>query len=370
MTKTTRLLSLDVFRGLTIALMILVNCPGNNQPYPWLEHAVWNGCTLADLVFPFFIFILGVSSVLSLSRALDKGQTRTLLFIKIVKRSALIFTIGLFLNAFPYHFDFTSLRVFGVLQRIAVCYFATACLYLWSSVRTQAIIVLFLLLGYYILMCFYEVPGYGAGQLSPEGNLAAYIDRLFLSPAHLYGKVYDPEGLLSTLPAIATSLMGNLTGTLLLQPISTERKIQNLCFAGLAGLGIGWLWGCWFPINKTLWTSSYVLWTGGLALLLLAYCHWLIAIKKRLAWTKPFEIFGLNATAAYVLHVFFLKLQFAIPMTNPDGSAGNLRSYLTQCCFGFFASDENAALLYALSYTLFWLLIMTLLYRRKIFIRL
>lgn len=369
MNQAKRLLSLDVFRGVTIALMIIVNCPGNNHPYAWLDHAAWHGCTLADLVFPFFIFILGVSCAYSLSNALLKGQGRNSLFLKICKRSLLIFAIGLALNAFPNHFDFTSLRVFGVLQRIALCYFVAACLYLYTTLRVQSLIVVSLLFGYYLLMVFYPVTGYGAGQLHPEGNLAAYIDRLIFSPTHLYAKTYDPEGLLSTFPAIASALLGNLTGAWLLSPLSHRQKIRGLYLSGLLALGAGWLWGFVFPINKALWSSSYVLWTGGLALLLLALCHWLIAIRGYIAWAKPFEIFGLNATAAYVLHVFFFKLQFAIPITNPDGSAGNLRSYLTSTGFGF-ASAENAALLYALSYTLLWLGVMTLLYRRKIFIRL
>lgn len=367
--QTTRLISLDVFRGITIALMILVNCPGNNHPYPWLEHANWHGCRLADLVFPFFIFILGVSLVFSVSKALEKGQTRPHIFAKIAQRSVLIFAIGLFLNAFPYHFDFASLRIFGVLQRIALCYFVAATVYLCTDLRTQTLIMFTLLVGYGLLMCFYPTPYYGAGQLNPDGNLAAYLDRLLFSPEHLYGKTFDPEGLLSTLPAIASALLGNLTGAWLLQTPQQKRQVLGLFWAGLVALGAGWVWGIYFPINKTLWTSSYVLWTGGLALIFLALCHWLIAVKQRMLWAKPFEIFGLNATAAYILHVFFLKLQLAIPMINPDGQNGNVRSFFTQTAFGF-ASTENAALLYALCYTLFWLGILTILYRRKIFIRL
>lgn len=369
MTSTRRLLSLDIFRGITIAMMILVNCPGSAHPYPWLMHTDWHGCRIADLVFPFFIFILGVSSVFSITYALEQGTSSRALLVKITKRSVILFSIGLFLNAFPWHFDLATLRIFGVLQRIALCYFASAYMYVLTRLQTQGLLILLLLVGYYVVMCFYPLPGMDGQQLSPQGNLAAHIDRFILSPTHMYNKNFDPEGLLSTLPAIATALLGNLAGVWLLQPTKNALKAQALWWVGILFLTVGWFWGWFFPINKALWTSSYVLYSGGMALLLFALCYWLIDIRHTRRWAKPFEILGLNATAAYVLHVFFFKLQCAVFVVNSENIQMNLRDYIAVKTFGF-ASEANAALLYAASYTLIWLMVMTLLYRRKIFIRL
>lgn len=366
--KTSRLLSLDVFRGITIALMILVNSPGNQTAYHCLNHSIWNGCTLADLVFPFFIFIVGVSLVFSLSNSLNKGASKKELFIKILKRSIIIFLIGLFLNAFPRHFNFESIRIFGVLQRIAICYFVAASLFLITQARTQAIIMIILLISYWLIMTYISVPTYGAGNLTIEGNLAGYLDRLVFSSNHLYEKIFDPEGFLSTLPAIATTLLGNLTGFWLRSNKQQISKVQWLTITGIIALIIGWAWGLTFPINKNLWTSSFVLWTGGLALLLLALCYWLIEVKRLKKWATPFEIFGLNAIAAYFLHIFFLKIQAMIHILRIDGSPGNLRIYLSEHLFGW-ASLQNASLMYAISYVLFWLLILGILYRKKIYIK-
>lgn len=357
--KYARLLSLDVFRGITVALMILVNSPGNQTAYTWLDHSTWHGCTLADLVFPFFIFIVGVSSTFTLSKARDKNIPFQQLFLKILKRSVILFLIGLLLNAFPHHFDFATLRVFGVLQRIAICYFVASLLFLTTRVSTQAIIMMFLMVGYWWIMTRFSAPGYEVPNLTPEGNFAAYIDRLVFSSSHLYGKVFDPEGLLSTLPAIATTLLGNLTGSWLLSSRNSQQKLTGMTVAGFFALLTGWLWGLWFPINKSMWTSSYVLWTGGFALIFLAFCYWLIEMKTRSKWAKPFEIFGLNAMLAYVLHVLFLKIQAFISIPRADGSPGNLRLYITDHLFGW-ASSQNASLLYAVSYTILWLLVIVL----------
>lgn len=360
-----RLLSLDVFRGITIALMILVNSPGNQTAYSWLEHSAWNGCTLADLVFPFFIFIVGVSSAFSLSKAREVHHSPLpQLVIKILKRSLIIFALGLLLNAFPSHFDFVTLRVYGVLQRIAICYFIASILFLTTKIAVQALLLVILLVGYWLIMQLTNVPGYGVNNLTEAGNLAAYVDRLIFSSAHLYGKFYDPEGLLSTIPAIATALLGNLTGVWLLAHYSSWEKVKGLVIAGLIALIIGWIWALWFPINKALWSSSYVLWTGGWALITLALCYWLIEIKSWKAWSKPFEIFGVNALVVYFLHILFLKVQIMITIHQQ-----NLKSWISNTLFGW-ASLENASLFYALSYTLFWFLILTILYRKKIFIKL
>jgi predicted acyltransferase len=378
---TSRLLSLDVFRGITIAAMILVNSPGNQTAYAFLEHAEWNGCTPTDLIFPFFLFIVGVSLVFSLTKRLERGDPDNDILLQVVKRSLIIFGLGLLLNGFPYY-DLTTLRIPGVLQRIALCYLAAAIVFLKTRPspslplpqggegrgegNTLSIIVV-LLVGYWIAMTTIQVPGYGVGDLGMEGNLAAYIDRMFLA-GHIYKPVYDPEGILSTLPAIATTLLGNLAGVWLLSRKSVDQKAGGLIIAGTAALAAGWLWGRVFPINKALWTSSYVLWTGGWALYLLAFLYWVIDVKDWKRWSKPFEIFGVNAIAAYLLHILFLKIQNRIPIPRLDGSPGNLRLYLSEHLFGW-TSLENASLLYALGYTFLWLIVLGLLYRRKIFLK-
>lgn len=367
--KPNRLLSLDVFRGITIVLMILVNSPGNKTPYSGLEHSAWDGCTLADVVFPFFIFIVGVTLVFSLRNARTCDFSTGQLVRKITQRSLLIFLMGLFLNAFPYHFDFATIRVFGVLQRIALCYFFSACLFLTTSTRTQCLIFLVLLVGYWLLFIFYPVPGFGANQLTPEANLAAYLDRSLFTVSHLYGKIYDPEGLLSTMPAVATALLGNLTGIGLCSTANQKTKLNAMLIGGALALVLGWCWSFYFPLNKALWTSSYTLWTGGLALLLLGVCYWLIEMKGLKRWSKPFEIFGVNAMAAYVLHIFFLKLQLMIAIPQQDGSPRNVRSFITEHLWGW-ASPQNAALFYAISYTALWFFVLYMLYRKKIYIRL
>jgi len=358
--KHARLLLLDVFRGITVMLMIIVNSPGNHTAYRWLEHSDWNGCTLADLVFPFFIYVVGISLAFTLSKAQDKGLRFPQLFPAICKRALYLFAIGLLLNAFPHHFDFTSLRFYGVLQRIAICYLVASWLFLRTSVRTQALIVLALLAGYYLLMTAVPVPGYGINQLTPTGNWAAFLDRMMFSSSHLYGKVFDPEGFLSTLPAIATALLGNLTGVWLMSANSPQKKLLGMVSGGLVALLTGWLWALWFPINKALWTSSYVLWTGGFALLMLTICYWLIEIKAWKSWARPFTIFGLNAMLAYILHVLFLKIQAMISLPQANGTPGNARLYITEHLFGW-ASLPNSSLLYALAYTLLWLVMLLLL---------
>lgn len=364
--KTGRLLSLDVFRGMTIVGMILVNSPGNNTAYSWLEHSQWNGCTFADLVFPFFLFIVGVSLAYAFSKRLEFGGITPQLFVKIVQRTCIIFILGLILNGFP-HYDLSTLRFFGVLQHIAACYFLAAILFLTTSLRVQAVIFVGLLIGYWLIMTWVPVPGYGVGNLTPDGNLAAYIDRSLLA-GHLYHETYDPEGILSTIPALATTLLGNLTGGWLLSKYRPPIKVLGMVVAATAALALGWIWSFWFPINKNLWTSSFVLWTGGLALYLLALCYWIIEIVDWRRWCKPFEIFGINALAAYVLHIMLLKIQNRIPMTLLNGTTGNLRLYITEHLFAW-TTLPNASLLYAVSYVLLWLLVLGTLYHFRIFIK-
>jgi len=365
--SSKRLLSLDVFRGLTIAGMILVNSPGNNTAWWPLDHAEWNGVTPTDLVFPFFVFIVGVSLVFSLRKRLEEGAARPELFRQILKRTAVIFALGLLLNGYP-HYPLSTIRIPGVLQRVALCYFFASIIFLWGSVSTQIMVLIAILLGYWGIMVLYPVPGFGPGNLTKEGNLASYIDRALLA-GHLYRPVYDPEGILSTLPAVATALCGSLTGIWLRFVNIHVRKVTGLLQAGLVCLLAGWKWGYVFPINKALWTSSYVLVSTGWALVLLSLCYWLIEILGWKRWAKPFEVFGTNAIAAYFLHVLFLKIQNLIRLPRLDGSPGNLRLFITDHLFSGWLSPPNASLAYAVCYTLFWLFICWNLYRRKLFIK-
>jgi predicted acyltransferase len=361
---TSRLLSLDVFRGITIAGMVLVNDPGSWEHIYWpLEHAQWSGWTPTDLVFPFFVFIVGVAITLSLGRRVESGAITRHVYLKIIKRTLIIFAIGLFLNGLP-HFPIAEWRIPGVLQRIAVCYCIASIIFLNTRPRTQVLIAIALLLFYWALVMTVPAPGYVAGDLTKEGSLPSYVDRVvFGNHVWRQAKVYDPEGLLSTIPAIVTALIGVLTGTWLRGERSRIEKTAGMFVAGAALVAIGWAWNAFFPINKALWTSSYVMFTGGLALQFLALCYWLIDIKGYRRWSKPFEIFGLNAIALYVLGDLLANALDLIKIGN-DSLGGRIYSF-----FGSWLSPINASLAFAICFVLFCFFFMWLLYRRKIFIR-
>ncbi|HYP26087.1 MAG TPA: heparan-alpha-glucosaminide N-acetyltransferase domain-containing protein [Blastocatellia bacterium] len=363
-----RLVSLDAFRGITIAGMTLVNNPGTwSAIYPPLQHAEWHGWTPTDLVFPFFLFIVGVSITLSLSRHVEKGGKQRDVILKIVRRSLIIFALGLVIYGFPYY-DLSTLRIPGVLQRIAVCYLIASIIFLKTGWKGQAIIAAALLLVYWLLMMTVPVPGFGTGDLSKEGNLAAYIDRLLL-PGHTWTPVYDPEGLLSTIPAIATTLFGVLAGHLIGSRREPMEKVAGLFVAGSFGILIGWAWGGLFPINKALWTSSYAVFTAGMALQFLALCYWLIDIKGYRRWAMPFVVFGVNAIILYVLSSIMATALDLPLLKNADGSAGGVKAYTFDHFFASWASPINASLLWGLAFVLFWWLLMLVLYKRKIFIK-
>jgi predicted acyltransferase len=363
-----RLLSLDVFRGITIALMIIVNTPGNEGSYVQLDHSAWNGCTLTDLVFPFFLFISGVSIVFSLSKRLAQGRTAGLAA-QIFKRAVIIYALGMVLNAIP-NYHPSTIRILGVLQRIAICYFFGSLLFIKTSLKTQIGIAVAALAGYWLAMTYIPVPGFGAGVLTKDGSLAAWLDRLVLGH-HTYRQgVYDPEGILSTVPALVTTLLGMFAGRWLRSSKTPEEKVSGLLAAGTTSAGLGWLWGLAFPINKALWTSSYVLFTAGLALWLLTVCYWLIEIKGIKAWGRPFEIFGINAITAYMLPIFLLK--FMVLYTLPvAGAAGpqQLRIILCDHIFGSWLSPNGASAAFAFSYMFLWMAAFWPLYRRKILIK-
>jgi predicted acyltransferase len=364
-TDSQRLVSLDVFRGITIAGMVLVNNPGTWEHIYWpLQHASWHGWTPTDLVFPFFLFIVGVAIPLAFGRRLESGGSTRDLYLKIIKRTLIIFAIGLFLNGFPY-FGLAEYRIPGVLQRIAVCYFFASIIFLNTKIRTQVAIMIGLLLGYWLMVKFIPAPGFAAGDLTKEGSLPSYVDRVVLGK-HVWAqaKVYDPEGVLSTLPAIATTLIGVLTGAWLRTEKSRIEKAAGLFVVGAVCVAVGWAWNSFFPINKALWTSSYVLFTGGLALQFLALCYWLIDIKGYHRWARPFEVFGLNAIALYVGAGLMASLLGEIKV----GSV-SLGSWIYERMFASWASPVNASLAFAIAFVLVWLGLMWILYRRQIFLK-
>lgn len=367
-----RLISLDVFRGITIAGMVLVNNPGTwSAIYPPLKHADWHGWTPTDFVFPFFLFIVGIAIPLALGKRVEQGGITGDVYFKIFRRAALIFLLGLFLSGFPF-FELSTLRIPGVLQRIAVCYLIVSLLFLHLSWKKQAIAAVVLLFVYWALMTLIPVPGCVVTTIDDKAcNLAAYIDLAVFGPNHIWrsAKVYDPEGILSTIPAISTTIAGVLTGLWLRTKRSDIEKVAAMFFFGVVLTALGWCWHFWFPINKPLWTSSYVLYTAGLALCFLAFCYWLIDIKGYKAWAKPFVIFGVNALALFVFSGLLGRILGVIKLTGAEGKEITLQKYIFDSIFLPLASPINASLLYAVCFILYWLILMWILYRNKIFIK-
>ncbi len=369
---SSRLFSLDIFRGATIAAMILVNNPGNDYPYAPLEHTKWNGWTPTDLIFPFFLFIVGVSLVLSFRSRLQRGESRRTLLIHSLRRSAIIFLIGLLLHGLPY-FHLSTWRVAGVLQRIALAYLAASLITLTSKTRAIAIWIVGLLVGYWIAMRFVPVPGFGLPVrdipiLHPDANLNWYLDRQFL-PGRMYEVTRDPEGILSTFPSIATALLGVLTGKWLSSLRDAKQKVLGMLAFGTACVVAGQLWAIWFPINKKLWTSSFVLFTAGCAVICLAACYWINDVRlHRGAWTKPFVVFGTNAIAAYVLADLV-----SVVLSNIRVHFGHriitLQEYIYRHVFGHVTPLPLGSLVYSLVFVMVCYLPIWWMYRKRIFLK-
>jgi predicted acyltransferase len=381
-----RLESLDVFRGLTIAGMILVNDPGSDTFYWPLGHAdelmsshltgwyagKWwvesNGWTPTDLIFPFFLFIVGVSMVFSFTTRRARGDSRSELLKHVLRRSALILLIGYAIRILPY-VDFAHMRYPGVLQRIAVVYLFASVVALWTERRGRILWIAGLVAGYYAVLRLVLVPGCDhTAWMTQHCSLAGWLDRKLML-GHLYRRDFDPEGVLSTFPAIATTLLGTLVGEFLRGPASLSRKLRGLVIAGVAGVAAGYLWHPWFPISKPLWTSSYVLFTAGAACLTLALCWWLIEMRGRHGWSRPFLWLGSNAILAYALSTFAAKLGAIINVPRGGERAISVQSWIYQHWFAPLASAKNASLLFALSYVALWTLVAWALYRKKIFVK-
>jgi predicted acyltransferase len=360
-----RLVSLDVFRGLTMAAMVIVNNPGDwGTVYGPLLHAEWHGWTPTDLIFPFFLFIVGVSITLSRKSA-GWGS--------ILRRSAIILGLGLFLAGYP-RFDVDRWRIPGVLQRIAVCYLASAALYrvTLGNRRRQALVVTMmaagLALAYWAVMMLVAPPSGVAGDLTPEGNLAAWVDRAVMN-GHLWRPRWDPEGLLSTVPAISTTLLGIVAGLCLGTGWTPERKTVALLLGGVAAMAIGLAWGAVFPINKNLWTSSYAVFTAGAASTLLAACYWIIDVRGWRRWTTPFVVLGVNAITLFVASGLLVKTLALIRVAGPDGRDIAVSRWAYLHWFAPLAAPKNASLLYALANLAVLSVLLWWMYRRRIFLR-
>ena len=369
-----RLVSLDVVRGITIAFMILVNNGGSGlYSYHQLEHSPWNGWTLTDLVFPSFLFIAGISIVFSNESRLARGESKTTLRLHVLRRAVILFCLGLVVNGFPL-FPLGTLRIYGVLQRIAVCFLLASLLYLWNSrLWVAATGVVVALLGYWILMRWAPIPGVGVPThnvplLDPDQNWVAFLDRKLL-PGRLYERVRDPEGLLSDIPAMGTILLGVLTGIWLRLPRPSTVRAVGLLVASLCGLLLGSIWNVWFPINKKLWTSSYVLFAAGCTLLLLAICFYAVEIRKwSRGWTFPWLVFGSNAISAYVFSELLAGALYTIRM-HDGGRVIDLQQFIFRHWFFPLVNPSFGSLLYAIAYVLVCFLPVLLLYRKKIFIK-
>jgi predicted acyltransferase len=387
-----RLLSLDVFRGLTVAGMLLVNNPGSwGAIYPPLEHATWNGWTPTDLIFPFFLFIAGITTELSLSARRARGDDTGAIARQILKRGALIFLFGLTLSAFPFFqwgtvpgisdpsildrvaYRVEHLRIMGVLQRIGVAYTLAALLTLRTTLKQQVMILAALLYGYWFAMTLLPVPG-AHGEIgfnlldSPSQVLSAWVDRTVLGVNHLWvgGVNWDPEGLLSTIPAVGTAMLGIFAGRWIGQrerPIF--ERLSGLFAAGALGMMFGLMWHWSFPINKSLWTSSYVLFTGGMACVALATCMWLIDVHQVKWWTKPFAVYGMNPMIAFLGSGLMARLIYSIWKVQYEGKWTSVQAVVYRELFLSWLSPLNASLAFALTFVLFWFGILYALYRRN-----
>jgi len=383
-----RLLSVDVLRGLTIAFMIMVNNPGGEGAWTEMRHAEWNGFTATDLVFPTFLFVVGASIVFSIQARLSRGDSRGKIAWRSLRRAAVLFLLGIVVNGFPY-FHLDHLRFYGVLQRIAICYLVVSMFYLWDRrAWTKAALLVCLLIGYWILVCWVPVPGAGVpGRdiplLDKNQNIVAWLDRE-LMPGHLYEDwathdLRDPEGLLSDIPAVGTTLIGLLTALWLSGKREAKTKTLGLAVGAAVCLSTGYLWSIWFPLNKKMWTSSYVLVAGGWSLLLFALAYWLIEQRgygksgslksgwgKRILW--PWLVFGSNAIVAYIISEL-LGTALSLVRFTSDGHGDDALSFVYMHVFDPIGDPGWRALAYSVSYTAICFLPVWALYRRKIFVK-
>jgi predicted acyltransferase len=379
MNPAPRLVSLDAFRGATVAAMLLVNNPGSwKDVYPPLLHAEWHGWSATDLVFPCFLWIMGVAMTFSFARRGGEGADRGRLMGHVWRRAAIIFALGLLLGAFPFgllpahHFSLATMRIPGVLQRIALCYLAAGTICLRTGWRGQAAWAVALLAGYWAMLELIPVPGHGAGELEALGSLPWWVDSHLLA-GHTWSGApvpgFDPEGILSTLPAIASTLLGALAGQWLRSTESGGRKSLGLLLGGGLLLGTGALLDRWLPINKNLWTSSYAVFMAGWAMVLLAGFYWLIDGRGWKRWATPLVALGMNAIVMFVLAGVVARLLGLISWTGKDGAADTLKQAAYQRLFVPWASPCNASLAFAVAFVAVHLLIAWGLWRKRWFVK-
>jgi predicted acyltransferase len=372
-----RLASLDSFRGLAIAGMILVNNPGSwSHVYAPLRHAEWHGFTPTDQIFPAFLFIVGAAIPFTLARYRETAaQDRSAFHQRLIRRVAVLFALGLVLNASTTvlewaindaPLDLSTLRIMGVLQRISLAYLLAVLLVLACPPRLQVLVVGSMLLADWAALALIPVPGHGPGVLTPEGSLPGYIDRLVLTPAHLYQGWFDPEGLLSTLPAAASVMFGVAAGAWVKNAAVSSRVTLGLVAAGLVCLLLGALWGLVLPINKQLWTSSYVVFTAGGSLVLLGLCYEVMEVRRWswLGW--PFQVMGVNAITLFFASGIVARLLSVVHAA--DGRS--LQLWIFEELFVPWAGQVDGSLAFALATVLVWWLVLYGLYRRGVIIRL
>jgi predicted acyltransferase len=368
-----RLISLDVFRGLTVMAMILVNNPGDwGHIYPPFEHAEWNGCTPTDLIFPFFLFIVGVSLVYALDGVKGQGGPQGAVLGRVLRRAAVLFGLGLLLSLYP-KFDFTTVRIMGVLQRIALAFLGCSIIFLKTGWRTQIWLIIGFLIGYAVLMQLVPVPGFGPANLEPTTNLGAWLDRTIFTEAHLWkqSKTWDPEGLLGTLPALATGLLGSLTAQWLRRKgPEPAAKVAWLFVAGGGLILLGLCWAPWFPINKALWSSPYVLYTGGLAVAGLAALYWICDVQGYRAWTRPALVYGVNAILVFCLSALLSRTFGLFKLALPGGKTGGLKEWLYEWGIApHFTDPRTASLVGAVTLIVIWYFILSLMYKKGVVLK-
>ena len=363
-----RLVSLDIFRGATMALMVVVNDGGGPISYHPLEHSEWNGWTPTDVVFPSFLWIVGVAMTLSLAKRVASGASRAQLFAQIFKRAVILYILGLIVYAYPLNLH--TQRLLGVLQRIAICYLIAGAIYLTTKIRGQVIWIVSLLAAYWMLMTLVPVPGYGPGHLDVQGNFAHYVDRVVLgSHNYLWTKTWDPEGIISTIPAIVTALLGVMCGHVLRLKKTFEERTVWLFVAGNLLMGAALIVSHWLPINKKLWTDSFALFMAGMDFVMFAIVLWLVDGKGYKRFTKPFVIMGMNAITVYMASELLAEALDSIRWYGADGHGINLHGWLYNNLFAPIASPPNASLLFAISYTLLMYVIAYVMYKRGWFLR-
>jgi len=371
-----RLLSLDVFRGLTVAGMLLVNNPGTwSAIYPPLEHATWNGWTPTDVIFPFFLFIVGITTHLSLEARRARGDDERAIVRQIVKRGLLIILFGLLLAAFPFFplTRVTAMRFPGVLQRIGLAYLCGALITRRTTLKQQVVILAVLLYGYWFAMTLLPVPGRGIGALlldDPSASLAAYLDRAIFG-SHLWrsSRTWDPEGLLSTIPAIGTVMLGVLAGRWLGTRRPLLERLVALFAVGSICMVLGLMWHWSFPINKSLWTSSYVLFTAGMGAVTLATCTWLIDVLGITWWTRPLTWYGMNPMIAFVGSGMMARLIYSVVTVSHNGEQAPIQRVIYETVYAPHFEPRNASLLFAVTFVLLWAAILGLLHRKRIFFK-